>query len=78
MQGANRHFLERRGQADHTLRVELFAAAQGEDREAAIAALGSLRRIYRLRLPFQEARLGMNGNDLDSGFRRNDDGEPHR
>lgn len=63
MQGASRYFLERRGQADHTRRRTLFAAATGDDRDAAIAALASLRRIYHLRLPLQEARPGIDGGD---------------
>lgn len=59
MQGQSRHYIERRGQADHQLRGELLVAAHGENREAAIAALGSLQRVYHLRLPLVEARLGL-------------------
>lgn len=61
----DRHFMNQRGQEDHRLRCKLFAAAYGEDCEAALAALGSLRRIYRLRLPLVEARLGITAHDLN-------------
>ena len=57
----DRYVANRGGAADHALRCELLAAAQGEDREAAMAALESLRRVYHLRLPLVEARLGMDG-----------------
>lgn len=62
----DQYFMNWRGQADHRLQCELLAAAQGDDRESALAALDSLRRIYHLRLPLQEARLGMNGGDQPS------------
>ncbi|GEM_PF-6870675 len=45
------------GRADRALRTQLFAAAHGRDPVAARAALDSLRRLYRLRLPLVEARL---------------------
>lgn len=77
MQGASRYFMNQRGKEDHALRCKLLAAANGEDREAAIAALHSLRRLYHLRLPLIAARLGLNGHGLDSGVRRNDDGGPN-
>lgn len=64
----DRYFMNQRGRADHTLRCELLAAAQGEDREAAIAALASLQRIYRLRLPLAEARLGLHDSGQPSAI----------
>lgn len=63
----DRHFMNQRGQADHRLRCELFAAAYGTDPEAARAALESLRRIYRLRLPLVEARLNGHGVPCPDG-----------
>lgn len=65
MQGQSRHFIfiERRGRADHQLRGELLVAAHGENRATALTALNSLRRIYHLRLPLVEARLGLDGSD---------------
>lgn len=47
----------REARADCGLRAQLFTDAHGPDHEAARAALDSLRRIYRLRLPLVEARL---------------------
>ncbi|MBI2882866.1 MAG: hypothetical protein HYY11_03000 [Candidatus Methylomirabilis oxyfera] len=47
----------REHRADVQIRRQLLAAAHGDDREAAIAAPHSLRRLYRLRLPLVEARL---------------------
>lgn len=57
MGDTDRYVMNQRGKADQALRCELLAAAIGDDREAAISALDSLRRIYRLRLPLVEARL---------------------
>lgn len=67
MQGASRYFLGRWWHSDQGLRKKLLASAHGEGREAAIAALDSLRRIYHLRLPLVEARLGMNGSGQQQG-----------
>lgn len=53
----DQYVMNQRGEADHRLLCELFAAAYGPDPEAARAALDSLKRIYRLRLPLVEARL---------------------
>ena len=47
----------REAMADQALREQLFADAYGREPVTARAALDSLRRIYRLRLPLVEVRL---------------------
>lgn len=51
--------LSKETRADQALRVQLFAGVYGDDPVAARAALDSLRRLYRLRLPLVETRLGI-------------------
>lgn len=71
----DRYVMNQRGQDDHRLRCELLAAAYGCDPVAARAALASLRRIYRLRLPLVEARLSACG-DAQAGLGLNDSDQP--
>jgi hypothetical protein len=61
MMGSTERFNGKDLAADMQTRKALFASAHGPDPTAARAALDSLRRLYRLRLPLVEARLNGNG-----------------
>lgn len=66
MKGASKQWSDH-GREEQRIRESLFADARGANRQAATAALRSFWRIYRFRLPLEEARLGLRPEDLNGG-----------